>query len=74
MRALATAVATVSCMSSLANAATVDAGAFTTVTVEAPLYDTRLSAANGCNPAGCVGDLTRVRYAVYVFTTICVDG
>ncbi|CAM9952012.1 unnamed protein product [Ascophyllum nodosum] len=29
-----------------------------TVTVDAPLYDTRLRADNGCNPAGCSGDLT----------------
>lgn len=33
----------------------------TSVAVEAPLYDSRLSDAGGCDPAGCVGELTRVR-------------
>lgn len=45
---------------SFAAAASVEIGTLTTVTVDAPLYDTKLSAANGCDPAGCVGDLTRV--------------
>ena len=40
--------------------AIVDAGTVTTVTVDAPLYDTNLAAAGGCDPEGCVGDLTRV--------------
>eukprot|EP00752_Nemacystus_decipiens_P014959 g13318.t1 len=39
--------------------AVVDAGAVTSVAVEAPLYDPNLSDARGCDPAGCVGDLTR---------------
>ena len=37
-----------------------DAGAATTVIINAPLYDTRLSADGGCDPAGCTGDLTTV--------------
>ena len=37
-----------------------NAGAVTTVAVDAPLYDTRLSADGGCDPAGCSGDLTTV--------------
>ena len=41
-------------------AASVDAGALTTVTAEAPLYDPSLSADNGCDPSGCVAGLTRV--------------
>ncbi|CAM9933566.1 unnamed protein product [Pylaiella littoralis] len=40
-------------------AAVVEVGSLTTVTVEAPLYDTNLSAAGGCDPAGCSGDKTR---------------
>lgn len=47
-------------MASMVNAAVIDAEALTTVTVEAPLYDPSLGDANGCDPAGCVGDLTRV--------------
>lgn len=42
-------------------AASVDARALTTVTVDAPLYDTRAGEEGGCDPAGCSGDLTRVR-------------
>lgn len=30
------------------------------VTVDAPLYDPSLIAGGGCDPAGCVGDFTRV--------------
>ena len=40
--------------------ASTDAAEVTTVIVEAPLYDIRLGADGGCNPAGCSGDLTRV--------------
>ncbi|CAM9343615.1 unnamed protein product, partial [Sphacelaria rigidula] len=40
-------------------AAIVDAGTVTTVSVSAPLYDTNLSDNYGCEPEGCVGDLTR---------------
>lgn len=43
---------------SLVNAVIVDIGAVTTVIVDAPLYDPSLTAAAGCDPAGCVGDLT----------------
>lgn len=48
-----------------AAAASVEAGTLTTVSVDAPLYDTSLSAANGCDPGGCVGDLTRVSAWLY---------
>lgn len=44
----------------VADAASVDAGALITVTVDAPLYDMRASGEGGCDPAGCSGDLTRV--------------
>lgn len=40
----------------------VDASKFTTVTVDAPLYDTKLSDDNGCDPSGCQGSLTRVSF------------
>lgn len=42
----------------------VDAGTATTVTADAPLYDTNLATAGGCDPEGCVGDLTRVSEGV----------
>lgn len=42
------------------SATIVDAGAVTTVAVKAPLYDPNRAASNGCDPVGCVGDLTRV--------------
>lgn len=45
---------------SFVSAAVVDAGAVTTVAVEAPLHDPNRAAGNGCDPVGCVGDLTRV--------------
>lgn len=38
----------------------VEVDSLTTVTVDAPLYDSTLSAAGGCDPAGCTGDKTRV--------------
>lgn len=41
-------------------AAVGDAKAVTTVTVDAPLYDTKAADANGCDPSGCVGEFTRV--------------
>lgn len=56
--AIASALLVLSCVSSV-NAAIVDAREVTTVTVDAPLYDPNLASANGCDPAGCVGDLTR---------------
>eukprot|EP00903_Cladosiphon_okamuranus_P018639 g17154.t1 len=40
-------------------AAPVEAGAVTSVTVEAPLYDSKLREDGGCDPAGCVGGNTR---------------
>ena len=46
------------------DAAIVDAGSLTSISTKAPLYDTSLSSANGCDPSGCVGDLTRVMYRV----------
>lgn len=42
-----------------ATAGPVDAGTVTTIAVNAPLYDPNLGDASGCDPAGCVGDLTR---------------
>lgn len=47
-------------LSSFAAGASVEAGTLTTVTAEAPLYDTNLSETNGCDPAGCAASLTRV--------------
>lgn len=38
----------------------VDASQQTTVTVEAPMFDTNDSADNGCDPSGCQGSMTRV--------------
>lgn len=58
--------AAVAAVSSTAQAVLVDAGAYTTMSVYAPLYDTRLSNDGGCDPSGCVGDLTRVRSACVV--------
>lgn len=43
--------------------ALLDASKQTTVTVEAPLYDVKDSTANGCDPAGCQGTMTRVSVA-----------
>lgn len=37
-----------------------EAGAVGTVTASSDLYDANLSAAGGCDPAGCIADLTRV--------------
>lgn len=45
-------------------AAQVEAGTLTTVAVNAPLYDSRLGAANGCDPSGCTAALTRVSFGV----------
>lgn len=68
MRVVATAVATYAALSlSLATRAIVEVGTLTEVTVDAPLYDPHLSNNNGCDPAGCVGDLTRVS----LFTLYC---
>ncbi|CAM9670498.1 unnamed protein product [Ascophyllum nodosum] len=41
------------------NATTLDAAEITTVAVDASLYDTTLSVDGGCDPIGCVGNLTR---------------
>lgn len=40
---------------------TVEAGTLGTVVATDTLYDTNLSDANGCDPAGCAASLTRVR-------------
>ena len=45
----------------------------TTVTVDAPLYDTRLRADNGCNPAGCSGDLTTVSGGKIPVSSDCTE-
>lgn len=37
-----------------------EAGTVTTVEADASLFDSRLAAAGGCDPAGCSGDKTRV--------------
>lgn len=37
-----------------------EAGDVGTVTATSDLYDTNLSGAGGCDPAGCSADLTRV--------------
>ena len=41
----------------------VEASTLGTVTASANLFDSRLSTNNGCDPAGCIADLTRVSYA-----------
>lgn len=58
--AIATAAAAAVLPPCVTEAAIVDAGTVTTVSVSAPLYDTNLSDNYGCEPEGCVGDLTRV--------------
>lgn len=40
---------------------TVEAGTLDTVVATDTLYDTNLSDANGCDPAGCTAFLTRVK-------------
>jgi len=52
------------CLLSPVQAAVVAAGFLTSVTAVAPLYDKRLSADGGCDPAGCDASLTRVRCMV----------
>lgn len=59
-------------LATVARAAIVDAGALTTVTVEAPLYDTRGGAAGGCDPAGCGGGLTRVSSVASLMPPSCL--
>ena len=44
----------------MTEAALVDAGTLTTVSIYTPLYDTRTSADDGCDPRGCIGEYTRV--------------
>lgn len=63
MRAARSAAAVAVALAKLhsARAASVEAGTLTTVTAEASLYDSRPSASGGCDPAGCVAGLTRVR-------------
>lgn len=61
-------------LASFAAAGSVEAGTLTTVLVDAPLYDTNLSAANGCDPVGCVGDLTRVSWRLYWPSAYCSSG
>lgn len=74
MRALGSVVASgaaaLSLLPSFAFSAIVDAGTLTTVSVEAPLYDPDISAATGCPPAGCVGDLTRVSQVPGLILTV----
>lgn len=54
----------------VADAATIEAGALASITIDAPLYDTRTSGEGGCNPVGCSGDLTRVSSnAVFIWNT-----
>ena len=50
------------CLLSPVEAAVVTARSLTSVAVEATLYDEKLSANGGCDPAGCEGSLTRVRF------------
>ncbi len=54
--------AVAACLLSPVQAAVVAAGSLTSVTVEAPLYDGRLSVDGGCDPAGCEAGLTRVSF------------
>ncbi|CAM9160433.1 unnamed protein product [Ectocarpus sp. 4 AP-2014] len=46
-------------LSRFADAAIVEASTLATVTAVADLYDSSLSAENGCDPSGCVAELTR---------------
>lgn len=48
------------CLSITAQAAIVEAEQWTNVIVEAPLYDSQMTTGGGCDPAGCLGMLTRV--------------
>lgn len=48
-----------------------EAGAVGTVTATSDLFDTNLSAAKGCDPAGCVADLTRVSFVQGVVSRHC---
>lgn len=60
MRALlAASLCAISAWSSV-EAAIGDAGAVTSVEVEAPLYDSNLSDDGGCDSSGCLGGLSRV--------------
>ena len=52
--------AIVACLLSPAEGAVVAAGSVTSVSVQAPLYDARVAADGGCDPAGCEASLTRV--------------
>ena len=58
------------------NAANVDAGEVATVIIDAPLYDTRIAADGGCNPAGCSGDLTRVSWdgCTHLVSSVFLDS
>ncbi|CAN0221826.1 unnamed protein product, partial [Pylaiella littoralis] len=48
----------------LVGANTVETRTMTSVTAEAPLYDTAQSADGGCGSSGCVAVLTRVSLAL----------
>ena len=61
MRKLAALAFVLATHAGVAFGATVDAGEVTTVEVDAPLYDTRLSVDGGCDPSGCIASMTRVR-------------
>ena len=61
------ALAAVLTANAVTDAATVDAGTLTTVSVDAPLYDDRSNADGGCNFDGCSGDLTRVSHRAINF-------
>ncbi|CAM9670164.1 unnamed protein product [Ascophyllum nodosum] len=59
MRKLAAFAFVLATHAGVAFGATVDAGEVTTVEVDAPLYDTRLSVDGGCDPSGCIASMTR---------------
>lgn len=59
---LKTAALVAACLSSPVKAAVVEAGSVTDVAVVASLYDNRLAADGGCDPAGCAAALTRVSH------------
>lgn len=54
--------------------ALVDAGRYTEVYTYAPLFDTRLGDDDGCDPAGCIGDLTRVSERILSSSPLLMRG
>lgn len=58
--AIAAIAAIAACLLSPVQAGVVVADSLTSVEVEAPVFDERLSAGGGCDPAGCEASLTRV--------------